>query len=119
MANWMEYLYMQQPMPTNTKGVTVTLDIFDANGNYRNIGSATTDISGTFSYAWKPDIAGKYTLIATFAGSNSYASSYAQSAFQVDEAPQATPTPETVIQTSMTYLRIGNGYIKLQSRSLA
>ena len=102
MANWMEYLYMQQPMPTNTTGVTVTLDIFDANGNYRNIGSATTDISGTFSYAWKPDIAGKYTLIATFAGSNSYASSYAQSAFQVDEAPQATPTPETVTQTSMT-----------------
>ena len=102
MANWMEYLYMQQPMPTNAIGVTVSLDIIDANGNYRNIGSATTDISGTFSYAWKPDISGKYTLIATFAGSNSYASSYAQSAFQVDEAPQTTPTPETITQNPMT-----------------
>jgi hypothetical protein len=78
------------------------LDVIDDNGNYRNIGFASTDLSGAFSYAWKPDIAGKYTLIATFAGSNSYASSFAQSAFQVDEAPQPTPTPETVTQNSMT-----------------
>lgn len=102
MANWMEYIYMQQTMPTSATGVTVTLDVIDTNGNYRNIGSATTDLSGTFSYAWKPDIAGKYTLIATFAGSSSYASSFAQSAFQVDEAQQPTPTPEISAEKPMT-----------------
>jgi hypothetical protein len=90
---WMEYVYMQQPYPTSATGVTVTLDVLDANGNYRSIGTATTDTSGTFSYMWKPDIPGKYTLIATFQGSESYYASYAQTAFGVTEAPTATPTP--------------------------
>ena len=39
---WMEYVYMQMPRPTNTVGVPVTIDVIDANGNYRNIGTATT-----------------------------------------------------------------------------
>ena len=102
MANWMEYIYEQQPMPTNATGVTVNLDIIDANGNYRSIGSAITDLSGKFSYAWKPDITGKYTLIASFAGSNSYGSSFAESAFQVDQAPQPTPTSEPITAEPMT-----------------
>jgi hypothetical protein len=71
----------------------VTLDVIDANGNYRSIGTATTDTSGTFSYMWKPDIPGKYTLIATFQGSESYYASYTETAFGVTEAPAATPTP--------------------------
>ncbi len=102
MANWMEYIYEQQPMPTNATGVTVSIDVIDANGNFRNIGSATTDLSGSFSYAWKPDIPGKYTIIATYAGSNSYGSSYAETAVQVDDTPQASPTPEATIPASMT-----------------
>jgi hypothetical protein len=102
MANWMEYLYMQQPMPTNATGVTVSLDVIDENGNYRNIGSATTDLSGTFSYTWKPDISGKYTVVATFAGSNSYASSYAETAFQVDQPPQTSTTPIAEVEKPLT-----------------
>jgi outer membrane protein assembly factor BamB len=93
MSAWMEYLYEQQPMPTNATGVTVTLDVVDANGNFRSIGTATTDTSGAFSYMWKPDIPGKYTLIATFQGSESYYASYAETAFGVQEAPPATPPP--------------------------
>jgi outer membrane protein assembly factor BamB len=93
MTQWMKYLYMQWPIPTNATGVTVTLDVIDANGNYRSIGTATTDTSGTFSYMWKPDIPGKYTLIATFQGSESYYASYTETAFGVTEAPAATPTP--------------------------
>ena len=30
----MEYIYHKQPMPTNAKGVTVNIDVIDANGNY-------------------------------------------------------------------------------------
>jgi len=95
MAPWMEYLYMQQPKPANATGVEVSLDVLDANGNYRNIGVATSDANGAFSFVWEPDIPGKYTVVATFAGSESYWRSYAETAFNVDEAPAATlePTP--------------------------
>jgi hypothetical protein len=46
---------------------------------------------------WEPDIPGKYTLIATFMGSESYYASYAETAFGVTEAPPATPTPTPLV----------------------
>ena len=47
---------------------------------------------GTFSLTWMPDIAGDYTVYASFAGSNSYWPSHAMTTFVVDAAA-ATPTP--------------------------
>jgi hypothetical protein len=41
---------------------------------------------------WKPDISGEYTVIASFAGSDSYWPSHAETAFVVDEGA-ATPAP--------------------------
>jgi outer membrane protein assembly factor BamB len=93
MSDWMLYVYKQFPRPANATGVEVTLDVLDSNGNYRNIGTATTDANGAFSFMWKPDIPGKYTLYATFAGSKSYYSSCAETAFGVEEALAATPEP--------------------------
>ena len=81
MTPWMEYVYMQQPMPTNVTGVNVNLYVLDSNNNYRQIGSTTSDASGTYSFTWKPDIAGNYTVYAAFAGSESYYSSSAETAF--------------------------------------
>ena len=72
MTQWMEYVYMQKPKPTDVTGVTVSIDVIDANGNQRTIGTTTSDSSGAFSYAWTPDIEGKYTVIASFTGSESY-----------------------------------------------
>ncbi len=92
MSGWMEYLHMQQPKPTNTTGVPVTISVVDSNGNYRIIGNATTDINGNFNYMWTPDITGTYTIVASFGGSESYYSSYAETSFGVTETP-ATPTP--------------------------
>ena len=92
MGEWMKYVYAQFPRPTNATGVPVSIDIVDSNGNYRNIGSTTSDSSGAFSYQWTPDIPGKYTVIATFAGSESYWPSYSETSFAVDPAA-ATPTP--------------------------
>ncbi len=43
---------------------------------------------------WMPDIPGKYTVIATFAGSEAYYASYAEAAFVVDQAPEPTAAPE-------------------------
>jgi hypothetical protein len=102
MADWMEYIYMQQPQPTNATGVKVQLNIIDANGNYRSIGEVTTDLTGAFSYAWQPDISGKYTIYASFEGSNSYGSSLAETALQVDDVPQASVTPVADTAKPMT-----------------
>jgi hypothetical protein len=90
MSKWMEYVYMQKPRPTDTTGVPVSIDVVDANGNYRNIGVATSDANGVFSYTWTPDIEGSYTVIATFKGSESYFPSHAETSFAV---MGATPTP--------------------------
>jgi hypothetical protein len=92
MSAWMEYVYMQKPRPMDTVGVPVVLSVVDANGNYRDIGTTTSDASGMFTLNWSPDIEGAYTLYASFAGSESYWPSYAQSSFYVTEAP-ATPSP--------------------------
>jgi len=89
---WMEYVYMQKPKPTDATGVPVKIDVIDANGNNRNIGTAVSDSSGMFTLAWKPDIEGAYTVIATFTGSESYWPSYAETSFFVDPAP--TPPAE-------------------------
>jgi hypothetical protein len=104
MNAWMQYVYMQQAYPTNVTGVSVKLDVIDANGNYRNIGSATSDGSGFYSYEWQPDIAGKYTVIATFEGSKAYYASYSESAFTVSEqAPTQTPTSTPVLSMADLY----------------
>ena len=103
MTAWMEYLYQQQPMPTNASGVPVSIDVLDSNGNYRNIGTTTSDISGTFSFLWKPDIPGKYTVIATFAGSESYYPSYSETSFAVDLAASASPYPVVSLPPTEMY----------------
>ena len=100
MTQWMEHVYMQQPLPTNTTGVQVTLSVIDSNNNYRNIGTTTSDASGTFGFNWMPDILGNYTLIATFPGTQSYYSSYAETFFYVSPAHETTPTPTTAASQS-------------------
>jgi outer membrane protein assembly factor BamB len=99
---WMQHIYMQQPKPTNATGVQVTLSVLDANGNYRTIGSTTTN-DGFFSYNWTPDITGQYTVYASFGGSESYWPSNAMTSFAVDPAP-ATPTPQPTQPTSIADL---------------
>ena len=104
MSEWMEYVYMQKPKPTNTTGVLVTLSVVDANGNYREIGTTTTS-DGFFSLNWKPDIEGQYTVYATFAGSEAYWPSHAVTAFAVDPAdPTPSPYPETAFPPTETYI---------------
>ncbi len=100
MAAWMEYVYMQKLRPTNATGVEVSIDVIDSNGNYRNIGTTNSDANGAYSFHWKPDISGKYTVMATFAGSEGYWPSHAETAFAVDESP--TPAPTEASTESMT-----------------
>jgi len=85
--DWMEYLYMQQPKPKDAEGVEVVLTTFDPNGNTYEIGRATSDASGMYSLMWEPPVPGKYTIYATFEGSDAYYKSYAETAIGVTEAP--------------------------------
>jgi outer membrane protein assembly factor BamB len=93
MSAWMEYLHMQKSYPTNIIGVQVTIDVLDANGNYRNVGNTTSDAAGNFGFAFKPDIPGRYQIVAKFAGSEAYGSSSDTTYMYVAEAPAATPAP--------------------------
>jgi hypothetical protein len=89
----MEAVYMQQPMPTNLTGVPVTVAVTDKNGNCYDIGTTTTNpTTGFFSLNWTPIIPGNFTVTATFAGTQSYYGSSAQTAFYAS-TPAATASP--------------------------
>jgi len=103
MTQWMEYVYMDGKMLTEVTGVTVTLDTIDPNGNFIHIDTATTDMSGQFSVAWIPEVEGKYEIIATFEGSDSYYCSYDETYITVDPAPSPAqpiePAPTAPVPT--------------------
>ncbi len=86
MSAWMEYLYMQKPMPSDATGVTVKLTALDPNGNTQDIGMVTTDKDGMFKKLWTPPVEGEYTITATFEGTQSYWPSHAVTAIGITPA---------------------------------
>ncbi len=90
---WMEYVYMQQPKPTDATGVDVVLSVFDPNGNCYPVATTTSDVDGFYSAVFTPEVPGKYVVYATFAGSESYWPSSAVTAINVENAPEPTPMP--------------------------
>jgi hypothetical protein len=95
MDEWMAYLYMQQPKPTNATGVPLTLSVKDQNGNSVFSTSVTSDVSGHYAASWTPTTNGLYTITATFDGSKSYYTSSAVTSIGVDKAPATSPAPTT------------------------
>jgi hypothetical protein len=71
----------------------VIVSVLDPNNNVYEVGRATSDENGMYSVAFTPQVPGKYTIISTFEGSESYWGSYAETAINVEEAPSATPVP--------------------------
>ena len=103
MEQWMEYLYDQQAKPINATGVSVHLTAVDPNGNIQEIGTPTSDITGSYAVQWTPPVPGVYKITATFGGSASYGDSSAQTSLLVSPAVSAaivTPTPSTPISTA-------------------
>jgi outer membrane protein assembly factor BamB len=105
MSQWMEYLFMQYPEPTNATGVPVTLMYTDPNNNAYTIGTTTSDASGHYSYVFTPTVPGLYTVTATFGGSNSYYSSSAEASFTyTPTTTTATPTPAPVSMADLYFV---------------
>ena len=92
MTEWMEYVYKQHAIPGDAKGVEVKLTAVDDSGRNFDVGTATSDLTGAYSIMWTPPAQGKYTIIASFAGSDSYFTSYGETALGVESAA-ATPSP--------------------------
>jgi hypothetical protein len=104
MTTQMEYLHMQMPIDgvghnATIKGVTISLDALDPNGNNIHIADVITDgYSGTYGYTWKPETIGQFTITATFKGDDSYGSSFATTfASLTEEGSSPTATTTTVI----------------------
>ena len=112
-GEWMKYVYGQFPRPANVTGVEVVVSVLDPNNNYYEVGRATSDANGFYSYAFTPEVPGKYTIIANFEGSEGYWSSHAETAINVDSAPAATPppTPTPAPMTDMYITGFGIGII--------
>ena len=105
MNGWMNHVYIQKPMPTNTTGVLITLTAIDPNNNLINLGSTISDTSGNFGYSWTtPQVPGTYKITATFDGTNSYWGSQSTTYLTVSSTPSATSTPTvTSISVADTY----------------
>jgi hypothetical protein len=93
MSAWMLYVYKQFPRAANATGVEVVVSVLDSNNNFYEVGRATSDASGFYSVAFTPEVPGKYTVYASFAGSKAYYGSQAEEAINVEQAPAATPPP--------------------------
>ena len=77
-------------------GVSVTLTAIGSDGTVIDIGTTTTNgYYGTFSKAWTPPNEDTYTIIASFAGDESYGSSAASTGITVGPAPVVTTAPTT------------------------
>lgn len=111
MTQWMEYLHMQAPIPSSVTGVSVSIDAVAPDGKSVHIADVTTDMSGTFAYTWAPETVGQYTVTATFAGDESYGSSWAQTYVSVVQA-STEPTPsgsQSIVMPPFELYLVGTG----------
>jgi hypothetical protein len=99
MQTQMEYLYMQHPIDglwhnETITGVPVTLTAIGSDGTVIDIGTTTTNgYYGAFGMSWTPTKEDTYTIMASFAGDDSYGSSNAATFVSVGPAPAPYPEP--------------------------
>ncbi len=118
MSPWMEYLYYQQPMPNNAKGVPVKLSAIDASGNTLSIGTAASDASGNYATMWTPPSDGQFKIVAEFEGSKAYWSSFAQTSLGVSasgtaEEPASTISTVDIAIIAVVFIAILIGIVNL------
>ena len=92
MSAWMEYLYMDQPKPTDVTGVPVDITIITPNGEEITLDTVYSDSFGRYACSWTPEGEGLYTIVANFKGSDSYFGSAGETGLSVGSATQMVPT---------------------------
>lgn len=102
MTTYMEFLHMQKLIPTDftVTGVPIKLLAIDPDGNTSDLGTVTSDMSGKYQLAWTPTKEGTYKITATFAGDNSYGSTWDETGLVVSEATAPTPTATNSLRMS-------------------
>jgi outer membrane protein assembly factor BamB len=87
MSAWMEFQNMQQQCPANANGVPVKVQATNSAGQVIDVGTVTSDSFGRFASEWAAPGNGLYKITASFAGSDSYWASSAETFVSVkDEA---------------------------------
>jgi hypothetical protein len=106
MSDWMLHVYKQFEIPANANvtGVEVVFNWIDSEGEMHDLYRTTTDMSGTYSYAWTPDTEGTIKIVATFTGSEGYYGSYAQTALVVGAPEEHFPTAAEIGDTTISKL---------------
>ena len=97
MSDWMEYLYMQQPMPTDVTGVPIRLSYLNDDGSMTEIATVTTDAAGSFGYFWAPPGTGTYRIVATVDGTAAFAPTMAQAYMGVGEGAAESPSTTSTV----------------------
>jgi outer membrane protein assembly factor BamB len=100
-SEWMKYVYMQFKKPEEATGVEVVFNWVDSDGTWHDLDRTKTDVSGQFSYVWTPPAEGKYTIVATFMGSEGYYASSARTAIVVGPATEKAPSAEEIADTTV------------------
>ena len=105
MKDWMGYVYQQKPIPNVFTGVLLSLYVIDSNGNYREIGTTSTNSDGKYTFTWTPDIPGDFTVYAVFDGTNAYWPSSDTTSFTVSEPmPTSSAYPELIVPPTEMYI---------------
>lgn len=106
MSLWMAYQYEQQSLPStfpcHSAGVQVTVTATSSSGSTTTIGTAISDSSGNFAITWTPSATGMYIITASFAGSQSYYGSNAETHVVVGTVSSGvTPAPGSTPATTL------------------
>jgi hypothetical protein len=94
MSEWMQHLYMNKPEPGDVNGVTVSICAIASDGTVIDIGQATSDSSGVYGLLWAPPDQDTYRIVASFDGSGSYYSSWAETILGVTAASVSPEFPD-------------------------
>ena len=115
MTTQMEYLHIQQSISGvynnfTMTGVPVVLTAMGSDGSVIDIGTTTTNAyGGTFGMSWTPPKEDTYTIMASFAGDESYGSSLSTTAVSVGPAPEPIQFPQSPTPLDYTMTIVGTG----------
>lgn len=110
-SSWVNYIIQRNIEQPTVTGVPVQLTILSEDGAIAKQVTVTSDSSGLFHYPWTPQTAGEYTIVADFAGTQSYGPSTAETSIVITQASVAANNYDTqnnavTTTTLLTYLSI-------------